>query len=64
MDERAGLRWRTSTASASTECVAVAFPGDRVLVRHSKRASGPVLEFTLSEWQAFLVGARGGEFEG
>lgn len=32
-------------------------------VRDSKtHGSGPVLEFTRHEWECFLAGARGGEF--
>jgi len=50
--------WRTST-----ECVAVAFVDDCVLVRHSKDPAGPVLAFTLPEWRAFLIGATNGEFD-
>lgn len=64
MVERAELMWRTSTVSAGAECVAVAFSGDTVLVRHSRHPAGPVLEFTGAEWRAFVAGARDGEFEG
>jgi Domain of unknown function (DUF397) len=56
--------WRKSTASNATgECVEVAFADDAVLVRHSHDQSGPVLLFSHSEWKAFLVGARHGEFD-
>ena len=56
--------WRKSTASGSNgECVEVAFADDAVLVRHSHDQSGPVLSFSHSEWEAFLVGARHGEFD-
>jgi hypothetical protein len=38
--------------------------GDRVAVRDSKQQGrGPVLEFTAVEWDAFLGGVRGGEFD-
>jgi hypothetical protein len=43
--------------------VEVAFADDAVLVRHSHDQSGPVLSFSHSEWKAFLVGARHGEFD-
>jgi hypothetical protein len=32
-------------------------------VRHSKDPDGPSLIFTSSEWDAFLMGARAGEFD-
>lgn len=34
-----------------------------VQVRDSKNPEGPVLTFTRSEWEAFLDGARYGEFD-
>jgi hypothetical protein len=57
--------WHKSTASNSNggECVEVAFADDAVLVRHSQDPTGPVLSFSPSEWKAFLVGARDGEFD-
>jgi hypothetical protein len=55
--------WRTSRASATQECVEVAILRDSVLVRHSKRSSEAVLEFTVAEWRAFLTGVRQGEFD-
>jgi Domain of unknown function (DUF397) len=32
-------------------------------VRDSKDRSGPVLQFTRREWEAFLAGVRHGEFD-
>jgi len=61
--ERADLVWQKSTASASGECVEVAFTEAATLVRNSRQPSGPVLSFTISEWNAFLTGARNGEFD-
>jgi hypothetical protein len=56
--------WRKSSASAMNDCVEVAFASaDRILVRDSKAPEGPVLEFTDSEWNAFLTGVRSGEFD-
>jgi hypothetical protein len=44
--------------------VEVAVAGDRVAVRDSKQEGrGPVLEFTAVEWEAFVGGVRGGEFD-
>lgn len=55
--------WRKSTYSASNGCVEVAFVDGQVGVRDSKDREGPALVFTASEWEAFLAGARDGEFE-
>jgi len=57
--------WVKSSLSFSNgACVEVADLSDgKVGVRHSKDPSGPVLRFTSAEWQAFLGGARLGEFD-
>jgi hypothetical protein len=55
--------WRKSTSSGTNGCVEVAFVGDQVAIRDSKDRSGPVLQFTYREWEAFLAGARHGEFD-
>ena len=57
--------WVKSSLSFSNgACVEVADLSDgKVGVRHSKDPSGPVLRFTPVEWQAFLGGARLGEFD-
>jgi hypothetical protein len=34
-----------------------------VAVRDSKDPAGPVLEFTVAEWAAFVAGVRGGQFD-
>jgi hypothetical protein len=38
-------------------------PGRTIGLRDSKDPNGPVLRFTPDEWQAFLGGARNGEFD-
>ena len=55
--------WRTSTYSAGNGCVEVAFVDGQVGVRDSKDREGPALVFTAREWEAFIGGARAGEFE-
>ena len=55
--------WRKSTRSGTNGCVEVAFVQGQVAVRDSKDRSGPVLVFTAHEWEAFLSGARTGEFD-
>lgn len=55
--------FRKSSTSSSGGCVEVAQLDGLVGVRDSKtHGSGPVLEFTRHEWECFLAGARGGEF--
>jgi hypothetical protein len=55
--------WRKSTASGSGNCVEVSFAAGAVLMRHSLNPEGPMLSFSLSEWEAFLTGVRDGEFD-
>lgn len=59
------LHWVKSSLSFSNgNCVEVAsLPDGHVGVRHSQHSEGPVLRFTPGEWQAFLGGARNGEFD-
>lgn len=57
--------WVKSGASGPTggNCVEVAFRTDGdVAMRNSRHPDGPILVFTRAEWDAFLAGARGGEF--
>jgi hypothetical protein len=55
--------WRKSSASANGDCVEVTLWDSAVLVRDSKKRNTGILEFTYSEWEAFLSGARSGEFD-
>jgi hypothetical protein len=55
--------WRKSTYSNANGCVEVAFVDNRVAVRDSKHRTGPVLVFDRHEWEAFIGGARDGQFE-
>jgi hypothetical protein len=57
--------WFKSSFSASGNqgCVLVCFGDGTAHVRDSKVTGGPVLVFTRSEWEAFLLGAFAGEFE-
>ncbi len=60
-----GITWIKSSYSGPTggNCVEVAFlPDGDVAVRNSRHSDGPALVFTKSEWEAFLGGARDGEF--
>jgi len=57
--------WRKSTRSGPNcdNCVEVAFVDGAVAVRDSKDPEGPVLIFTPAEWDAFVGGAKDGEFD-
>lgn len=59
------VAWRKSSFSFSNgNCVEIKVPdGSTVLVRDSKDQSGPVLQFTAAEWNAFVQGAKAGEFD-
>ena len=59
------LVWVKSSLSFSNgNCVEVTeLPGGTVGVRNSRDPAGPVLRFTRGEWDAFLGGARLGEFD-
>lgn len=56
--------WQKSSRSGpySDNCVEIAFVDGAVGMRDSKDPAGPVLVFTPGEWDAFVGGARDGEF--
>ena len=58
-------QWTKSSLSFSnSNCVEVAsLAAGEIGVRDSKDPAGPVLRFTAGEWDAFLGGARNGEFD-
>jgi hypothetical protein len=57
--------WQKSSRSGpwTDNCVEVAFVHDAIVVRDSKNPGGPVLIFTPAEWDAFVDGAKDGEFD-
>ena len=60
-----GATWIRSRRSGPTggNCVEVAFLADgQIAMRNSRHPQGPALIFTRSEWDAFLGGAKDGEF--
>ncbi len=62
--EPTGSWIKSSLSFSNGNCVEVAsLPGGAIGVRDSKDATGPVLQFTAAEWDAFLGGVRNGEFD-
>jgi hypothetical protein len=57
--------WQKSSRSGPNcdNCVEVAFVDGAIAVRDSTRPGGPVLLFTQEEWDAFVGGAKDGEFD-
>jgi hypothetical protein len=65
MTDLTGARWfKSSRSSANQDCVEAAHLGEgHVSVRDSKNPTGPALVFTPREWDAFIAGAKAGEFD-
>jgi ribosomal protein L36 len=57
------IPWRTAVKSGAGNCVQVARRDGVIMVANSKHPGGPVLSYTLQEWDAFLDGAKKGEFD-
>jgi hypothetical protein len=57
--------WRRSSASGATGAAAVevALLEGGVAVRDARKPDGDVLFFTPAEWDAFVGGAKDGEFD-
>jgi hypothetical protein len=57
-------RWvRASASHANGNCAEVRAAAGGIQLRDSKDPGGPVLTFTAAGWDAFLAGARAGEFD-
>jgi hypothetical protein len=63
--ELSGAVWRKSSKSGpwTDNCVEVAFVDGAIAVRDSKDPQGAVQVFTPNEWDAFVDGAKDGEFD-
>lgn len=56
--------FKSSYSGGGNDCVEVAhLDGGMVGVRDSKNPDACALVFTPGEWDAFLIGARSGEFD-
>lgn len=57
------LTWRVAKDCNTSNCVAIALTDGMVAVRDTKDPGSPVLLYTETEWQAFIDGAKNGEFD-
>lgn len=55
--------WRTAAKSGGGNCVQVARRDSVIMIADSKHPRGPVLRYTIQEFDAFLDGAKNGEFD-
>ncbi|MEU1982819.1 DUF397 domain-containing protein [Nocardia sp. NPDC019395] len=64
MMDLTGAKWfKSSKSGGNQDCVEAAHLGEGFVgVRDSKNPTGPALVFTPGEWDAFLAGAKDGEF--
>lgn len=61
MTDGGGFR-KSSYSIKYGKCVEVKFADGSILVRHSVHTQNQV-QFTSSEWEAFLEGVKAGEFD-
>lgn len=58
-----GMWYKASASGPNDNCVEI-FHGDSTIgVRDSKNPEGPALSFLPDEWDAFVAGAKAGEFD-
>jgi hypothetical protein len=56
--------WQKSNRSNNNgACVEARIIGDEIQVRDSKNPDGTVLSFNVKEWDAFVDGAKDGDFD-
>ena len=61
--DRESLDWRIATKSSTTNCVEVAAAGGMIAVRNSRRPDEEMILYTIAEFDAFIDGAKRGEFD-
>ena len=56
---------KSSKCGSAPDCVEVRYPADTAMVevRNSKRLDAGTVVFTAGEWEAFIGGAKLGEFD-
>lgn len=64
IDQTAAKWFKSSRSHGGKDCVEAAhLDNGHVGVRDSKNPAGPALVFTPGEWDAFIGGAKAGEFD-
>ncbi|MDQ3154860.1 MAG: DUF397 domain-containing protein [Actinomycetota bacterium] len=60
-----GAQWLSGSQAADPETghLEIAFVDDHIAMRNSADPDGPALIFTPAEWEAFVLGAKDGEFD-
>lgn len=54
---------RAEESEGEDEAIEIAFVGEYIAMRNSAEPDGTVLVFTEAEWDAFVLGAKDGEFD-
>ena len=57
------IPWRKAAKSAATNCIKVARRNGIIVIGDTKNPAGPVLSYSRDEFDAFLDGAKKGEFD-
>jgi hypothetical protein len=57
------VEWKKAAACGETACVEVAMTTAWIGLRDAKRPDAGPLVFTPSEWHAFVLGVRNGQFD-
>lgn len=55
--------WFKSRRCEGGACVEAARVDGGMAMRDSKNPDGPMLNFSMNEWNAFMAGIRSGDFE-
>ncbi|GGM28332.1 DUF397 domain-containing protein [Dactylosporangium sucinum] len=56
-------QWRSAPGGSHGSRVEVAFVDDLIGLRNGADPDSPILVFTQAEWDAFVLGAKDGEFD-
>ena len=60
---RGDISWQISRKCESGACIMVARQGDSVLLGNTSDPDGPFSTYTITEWDAFIAGAKLGDFD-
>jgi hypothetical protein len=58
-----GVDWKKSSFCSEGNCIEVRVAGDSVLLRDSQQPDAHPFRCSLGDWQAFIQGAKAGEFD-